>query len=62
MVRRENVAMCMTVDPTTWLGGWISIITLWPWSRPFRTVLATALLWVGDLFSEVVTDTAVGVS
>ena len=27
-----------------------SIFTLWPCSRPFRTVLATALLWLGDLF------------
>ena len=51
-----------TVDPTHWLGGWTSIFTLWPCSRPFRTVLATALLWVGDLFGQVVPGAAVGVS
>ena len=28
-------------------GGCTSIFTRWPCSRPFRTVLATALLWVG---------------
>ena len=33
-----------------------------PWSRPFRTVLATTLLWEGGLFSQVVPDAAVGVS
>ena len=62
VVRRRFVVLRRTVDPTHWLGGWTSIFTLWPCSRPFRTALATPLLWVGDLFGQVVPDAAVGVS
>ena len=62
VARRESVMMWSTVNPTHWLGGWTSIFTLWPCSRPFRTVLATPLLWVGDLFGQVVPGAAVGVS
>ena len=62
VVRRRFVVLRRTVDPTHWLGGWTSIFTLWPCSRPFRTVLATPLLWVGDLFGQVPPDAAIGVS
>ena len=30
--------------PLTWLGGWTSLSRLWTYSRPFRAVLAVALL------------------
>ena len=54
-----------TADPIHLAGRFdinIHLFTLWSCSRPFRTVLATPLLWEGDLFGQVVPDAAVGVT
>ena len=61
-LRRESVVLWSTVDPIHLAGRLDINIRLSPCSRPFRTALATPLLWVDDLFGQVVPDAAVGVS